>query len=279
MIDIRTLQNELLHRGEKLPKFGADGSLGRETSVAIDHVLATDKGTKPTWHDWPDQRRRTAFEQIIMRDANIEVGDIDGLVGPQITYARDVWDARQKNGGKPVPAVENWRDKPDRAPVTETPAHAKWPHQRDVPTFFGAVGASQISLELPFPMRIAWDPEKTVSRIQCHAKCRDAFFRIWKGALDHYGFDHLKALRLDMYGGVLNVRKMRGGSAYSMHSWGIAQDIDPERNQLKFKREQATLDDAPYEDFWKIVYAEGALSLGRERNYDWMHFQFTSDFS
>ena len=28
-----------------------------------------------------------------------------------------------------------------------------------------------------------------------------------------------------------------------------------------------------YEPFWRIVEGEGLLSLGRTRNFDWMHFQ------
>ena len=41
-------------------------------------------------------------------------------------------------------------------------------------------------------------------------------------------------LRLDVWGGCLNVRKMRGGTRNSMHSWGIALDYDPQNNQLKW---------------------------------------------
>ena len=54
----------------------------------------------------------------------------------------------------------------------------------------------------------------------------------------------------------------------------IAVDVDPDRNQLKFKRESASLDDPAYKPFWGFVYDEGAISLGIELNYDWMHWQF-----
>lgn len=280
-MDIKTLQNMLKLRGAPASLI-IDGIAGRQTMDAIDNVLSHDAHAPASWNNWSDSRRRTAFEQIVMRDVGIEVGNIDGLVGPQMTFARTVWEARRNNGGKPVAEVEKWRDKPDTLPVAgATAVHQKWPRQRDVPSFYGAPGdaSKQVMLDLPFPMRIAWDPEKTVHRFSCHVKCKDAFFNIWKNALDHYGYEAIQKLRLDMYGGTLNVRKMRGGSNWSMHSWGIAEDVDPERNQLKFKRATATLDDAPYEAFWKIVYAEGGLGLGRERDYDWMHFQFTSDFS
>ena len=67
---------------------------------------------------------------------------------------------------------------------------------------------------------------------------------------------------------------MRGGSSWSMHSWGIAVDIDPDRNQLNMNRKEATLAKPVYDKFWQFVYDEGAISLGIERDYDWMHFQF-----
>ena len=66
---------------------------------------------------------------------------------------------------------------------------------------------------------------------------------------------------------------MRGGSSWSMHSWGVAVDLDPDRNRLRWNSSKAYLARDEYKPFWKIVESEGWTSLGRERNYDWMHFQ------
>ena len=80
-------------------------------------------------------------------------------------------------------------------------------------------------------------------------------------------------LRLDVWGGCLNVRKMRGGTRNSMHSWGIALDYDPQNNQLKWGSDRATFAQPDYNKWWEFWEEEGWVSLGRTRNYDWMHVQ------
>lgn len=150
-----------------------------------------------------------------------------------------------------------------------------FPTQSGVTAFYGSVGTNQTIIALPFPFRIAWDLADTVQRTSCHAKVATPMKNIWQRMLDHYGYDQIKALRLDVFGGCLNPRLMRGSKTqWSMHSWGIAWDVDPDRNQYKWGRDKATMDEAAYKPFWDIVYDEGAISLGIERNFDWMHFQF-----
>ncbi len=150
----------------------------------------------------------------------------------------------------------------------------KWPRQRDVREFYGPVGRNQIRLLLPYKMRIAWDLDKSITRMTCHRKVAEAMEEIFEGTLNHYGHEEVQRLGLDLYGGCLNVRKMRGGSRYSMHAWGIAVDIDPARNQFRWTKSRAHLSRPVYEPFWKIVEGTGAVSLGRQRNMDYMHFQF-----
>ena len=71
---------------------------------------------------------------------------------------------------------------------------------------------------------------------------------------------------------------MRGSSTTtSTHAWGVAVDVDPERNQLRWDKSRAKLALPEYEPWWKIVESYGATSLGRRRNYDWMHFQLCNE--
>ena len=78
---------------------------------------------------------------------------------------------------------------------------------------------------------------------------------------------------LDIYGGCYAPRKKRGGSTWSTHAWAIALDFDPDRNQLNWGRDKASFARPEYDDWWDCWEAEGWVSLGRERNFDWMHVQ------
>lgn len=128
-------------------------------------------------------------------------------------------------------------------------------------------------LALPYPMRIAWDKRKTVSRITIHSKCAESAGRALQRTLDHYGMEKIKELGLDLFGGCFNNRPMRGGSQLSMHAFACAIDFDPERNQLKWGRDRARLAKADCAKFWEFWEAEGWVPLGRARNFDWMHVQ------
>ena len=272
-MDIHALQATLNARGIT-PALQTDGIAGRNTLAAIDSLLSA-SGVHGI-DRWPDARRLIAAEQIIYRDLGIEAGAIDGLVGEQTRYARAVYAARLRGDL----SAETWRDVASAEPAPKaTESHAAWPRQRDVQSFYGAPGTGFVMLDLPFPMRIAWQPSQTITRVSVHGKCKEAFARVWRNTLDRYGHDEIRRLRLDMFGGCANVRKMRGSARWSMHAFACAWDVDPDRNQLRWSRAQAALDDPAYAPFWDIVYAEGGLSLGRERDYDWMHFQFTRDLS
>jgi hypothetical protein len=283
-MDLRDVQSRL--SAAQLYEGKVDGDLGPLTKAALKAFLMQ-QGVDG-FDGWPVSRRLVAAQQLICRIDGIETGKIDGLIGPQTRYAIGVWDARKAAGGKPVPEVEAWRDdakapqavpsRPLPAPITSSQVNAPsnkpgWPRQSGMDSFYGPKGTGQTMLTLPFTMKIAWDLDIRISRFSCHSKVRESLERIFVRTLDHYGLEEIRRLRLDLFGGCLNVRKMRGGSSWSIHSWGCAVDIDPERNPLKAKRAQATLDNPPYDPFWRFVYDEGMISLGRERDYDWMHFQ------
>jgi len=199
----------------------------------------------------------------------------DGIVGT------NTWKFVPNNFIPVLPAIpvnkpssnNNNNNKPS---VPSKPSNLVWPKQdyNSMVNFYGPVGENQTKLTLPYPMKLAWDTKTTLTRITCHKKCSESFYNIFEKALKQYGQKEVTRLRLDLFGGCLNVRKMRGGSAWSIHSWGAAIDLDPDRNQLKWGRDKAAFGKKEYEPFWKIVENEGAVSLGRARNFDYMHFQF-----
>jgi peptidoglycan hydrolase-like protein with peptidoglycan-binding domain len=199
----------------------------------------------------------------------------DGIVGPR------TWKFVPNNFIPVLPAIpvnkpssnNNNNNKPS---APSKPSNLVWPKQdyNSMVNFYGPVGENQTKLTLPYPMKLAWGTSTTLIRITCHKKCSESFYNIFEKTLNQYGQKEITRLRLDLFGGCLNVRKMRGSSAWSTHSWGCAIDLDPDRNQLKWGRDRATFARKEYEPFWKIVENEGAVSLGRARNFDWMHFQF-----
>jgi hypothetical protein len=134
-------------------------------------------------------------------------------------------------------------------------------------------GTYLVTINLPYPMRIAWDTKTKVTRMRCHKDVAKNFEAVFNDLLAHYGYEKLVELGIDLFGGCFNFRKMRGGSSYSKHSWGIAIDLDPARNTLKETSRTARFARPEYKPMIDIFYKHGFISLGREKNYDWMHFE------
>ena len=134
-------------------------------------------------------------------------------------------------------------------------------------------GSYLTTIKLPYPMRLAWDLNTSVTKMRCHKLVADDFINVFNDLLAHYGYEKIKELGIDLFGGCFNFRQMRGGSDYSRHSWGIAIDLDPARNLLKETSRTARFARPEYKPMIDIFYKHGFVSLGKEKNYDWMHFE------
>ncbi|MBC7886300.1 MAG: M15 family metallopeptidase [Ferruginibacter sp.] len=131
-------------------------------------------------------------------------------------------------------------------------------------------------IDLPYPMVLSWDRGTKISSLRCHKLVAGKFKLVFEDILKEYGLLPIQQLGIDIYGGCFNFRKMRGGSDWSRHSWGVAIDLDPERNQLKETSLTARFATNEYKPMIDIFYKHGFLSLGKEKNYDWMHFEIGS---
>ena len=248
--------------------FLAEASGEQIDAALLDAVTGwLNHGRVPVRQYWTQARRVLAAKQLICRIDGIEVGAIDGLYGPQTTFAFEVYAARLAGAG---PVILPQRSSVDG---NGSGGAGPWPRQADVESHYGAKGGNQTRLHLPYAMKLAWDTAKTVRSFYVHEKVHDSALRCFQRVADTYSEQQRVDLGLDQFGGCLNVRRMRGGSAWSMHSWGIAIDFDPVRNPLRANRENARLARPDCEPFWEIWESEGWVSLGRSKDFDWMHVQ------
>ncbi len=237
-----------------------DGDLGPKTLRALSKVDGIAA-------NWSGKRKVVAFIQLLAKEKGIETGPIDGYWGPQTEFAFDSLEVRLERDQEP----EIWR--PEELP-DENPNN--WPKQTpetELVQHYGEVNTSQTRIQLPYPHKLSWKTTSVINSFPCHEKVHDSMKRVLNRVFEHYGLEEIKRLRLNLWGGCLNVRKMRGGSRFSMHSWGIAVDYDPVKNKLKWGRDKASFAKPEYDMWWKFWEEEGWVSLGRQRNFDWMHVQ------
>jgi hypothetical protein len=258
-----------------LYKAKIDGDAGELTWKALEAFfgqLALAGRLADGWQGWSTARRKLAVEQAIMADAGIEVGEIDGLLGPQTRAARLMWEGLQKTGKPVIEGIPD-RDKDPANPVPPSGPATHFPRQADMAQFFGAPGTNHAMLLLPYPMKLAWAKSQKVQRCVVNARCREAFENMFVAFRERIGMDGIKDLGLDLFGGCFNNRKMRGGTRLSTHAYAAAMDFDPERNQLKWTQDRARLGKGDAAEVWRIVERLGLVGLGPARNFDWMHIQ------
>ena len=153
-----------------------------------------------------------------------------------------------------------------------------WPTQKEVrsgKSLFGAPGCEE-NLQSILPAYPLYYEGKPVRSIRVHKCIASHVKAALEEVLAHYGLQEIRRLGLDVYGGSYNNRPTASGKSISMHAWGIALDFAPRANAYALKAPRATLSHPDCEKWWQIWESHGAVSLGRERNYDWMHLQFAT---
>lgn len=238
-----------------------DGDAGAGTKAALDKVTELPK-------TWTLEKKLVGLLQLQAKKEGLDPGPIDGLWGQRTAVAYDQLVQLRKFGELPVVV------RPDDRPAVGNPNN--WPSQRDIAKLnahYGQPGTNLVTIDVPYELVISYDPTKKTKRITCNKKVADSVLRVLNKVLQTYGLEEIKRLRLNMYAGCFQERAVRNGTRPSMHSWGIALDWDHNNNQLNWSATQATLARPEYDRWWQIWEEEGWVSLGRQRNFDWMHVQ------
>ena len=275
MIDTSTLQTWL--KKKQVFAGSIDGELGPQTWDGIDKVtsgLAYNAGFLPIFNTpWEPERRRVAAEQLFLEEQGFDVGEIDGYSGVKTQLAYEAWIKEVRDHDANIPVKPSIPVKPIRAPApvpTSLVSKNNWPRQSEVPTYYGEMGQHQRMTTVPYTLYYDKTP---VNQISLHETCSPSAVRVLTKVLKIYGAARIASLGLNKYSGSLNVRKMRGGDAWSMHSWGIAIDFDAGNNPLAWDHTRARFAKPEYVQWWQCWEEEGWVSLGRARDFDWMHVQ------
>jgi hypothetical protein len=233
--------------------------------------------TAAMWFPWTFKGDPTADRwaaAVIQREAvihGINAGKWDAFFGPQTADAAERL-IRLRKGVVTQPV------RPDEVEGTVGAKGGStircWsPSTSDFMGRYGPVGESQQLVRSPYLLRLDWDLEETIWKFSAHASLTSRIESAMAEILACYGIDQVRSLGLDRFGGCLNVRLKRGGSTPSTHSWGVAIDWFPSKNQLKQSHRSAFFAKADYFAFFEIWEKWGFMSLGRCFDFDWMHVQ------
>lgn len=214
-------------------------------------------------YNWKEQLK---LAQRFLRDKGFYRGEIDGLWGPMSSDAHEGFRHSERS--------ERLEEVYETAPPS--------PDYDSMCRTFGEPGdeTNLESFSLPYPMKLAWDMGTTVDTSRCHRKIVKPLRGALQEILDTFGYAWIQGHGLDLFGGIYNFRKVRGGSSTSKHSWGVAIDLNPEDNRNRVpwvdgkqgSTGYATMPAEVIEIFEKHGFKSAARAWGR----DAMHFQYTT---
>lgn len=124
-----------------------------------------------------------------------------------------------------------------------------------------------------YPMVLAWDITKQVKTITCHKRVAESLNRILQQIADKFYGKYAES-RVNLFGGVYEFRRVSGSAKLSLHAYGAAIDLDPERNGRGRPYDGGVEMISPV--VVDIFRSEGWKWGGDFKNPDAMHFEATT---
>jgi len=182
-------------------------------------------------------------------------------------------------------ADQLWREiqgieQPTRPDETDDPPPSPrcWkPSDRQMIAAYGRPGSHLETVDLPFAVRLSWDPNTIVTRTSVHPLIAQRFTRALTSIRERFTREERANMGLDLFGGGYNKRTKRGGSTWSAHAFAVAFDWDPDNNRLRWGRDRARFAQPEYRAWWHCWEEQGFIGLGPCFDFDWMHVQANPD--
>jgi len=242
-----------------------DGIIGKKTLSAIESKNMVNL-------TWPSIRKQIGALQLLIKTLGVDSSlVVDGYWGPGTQAAYD--DAKDLIDNK-----SQWQRPTQVHPVHATAVPNLWPSSdtNSLKKFYGNPGTNHGKVLCPYPLKLAWDLDVVVNRFTANTKIIDATEQALEMVLEHYGINEIIRLKLDLWGGCYANRTVRGSSnTISTHAFACSIDWNPTENRLRWNKNRASFAKPEYDFWWKAWDDVGAKSLGRTKNFDWMHVQFT----
>lgn len=235
-----------------------DGLAGEETLKAVRLFTLANAGLEK---DGAEIFMRKVF-QIILKNEGVYEGVIDGIIGHYTQEAFQLYHERDLTQGR-------------RSSVRSV-AEAATPSASGVADMYGPVDTvpdKLVMIDLPYTMKLAWDPGVKINRFLIHNLVAKKAVKAMTAIREAYTLEERARHGFDLFGGCYNKRKMRGGSQWSTHAYGIAIDFDPERNGLHTPFSRSYMGRPECQKFVDIWQQHGFYNLGKWRDFDAMHFQ------
>jgi hypothetical protein len=242
-----------------------DGDAGPLTMAA---VAITERNAGASSASWTKSRRLIAAGQRVLNAQGFEAGPVDGYAGHNTREALTAWRSAQAGTSAAV----------EREPLPQQPGAGDIPTQSQCPVYYGQPGTDALRnqlvyVTLPFDLRLDWALDQVTRRVRLHVKAAPSFEAAMLAVRDHYGLARMRELGIDRFAGGYVERRMRGGTSWSMHSYGCAVDFYAAPNALRTRCPQALFCGPDYAALLDIMQAHGWLPAIRLWGADAMHFQ------
>lgn len=167
--------------------------------------------------------------------------------------------------------------------ATEVPSGFPTPDYSSMLAAYGRPGdeTNLVRVNFPYAMRLySRDAKANITSHRCHAAVAESLQRVLGDLLYTFGQEWITHHGLDVFGGIYNARKKRGGSSWSKHAWGVAIDLNPAENGLRTKWREDRIGESGFANMpiqaIEIFEKHGWKSLARKIGRDAMHFEATS---